>query len=466
MGRDRRSKGGALEDFMQRLAALVIAATLALACNDPQPVAKEISAIELQERGGSVVVLDVRTAAEFEAGHVPGAINISHDELAGRLDEVEAYREREVVVYCERGGRASKAQEVLAAQGFQKLAHLTGDMSGWREAGHPVQTPQDEAKNRLVTSASAIFGTLPEVAANPANPESDAKIALGRMLFYDTRLSKNHDVSCNSCHDLGNYGQDNQATSLGHRDQRGGRSSPTVYNAALHVAQFWDGREPDVEAQAKGPVLNPIEMAMPSAEAVVAVLESIPGYVEAFAAAFPAQEDPVTYDNLGLAIGAFERRLLTPSRVDDFIAGNLGALSDAEAEGLQTFLETGCITCHSGPAVGGQLYRKLGLIKPYETEDAGRYDVTGNETDRGVFKVPSLRNITHTAPYFHDGSIATLDEAIRVMADHQLGKTLTDDQVASIKLFLESLTGRVDQAYTKMPTLPESGPDTPAPDPS
>jgi cytochrome c peroxidase len=453
---------------MRLLATLLAVAAITLACREPEPTVQvqKITAVELQQRGDSVLILDVRTAGEFESGHVPGAINISHDELAGRIDEIGSHRDREVVVYCERGGRASRAEDLLAAEGFQQLTHLEGDMSEWRAAGHPIARPGDEKRRRLQTSASSIFGTLPEVAENPKNPESDAKIALGRMLYYDTRLSKNHDISCNSCHDLWNYGQDNQATSPGHRGQRGGRSSPTVYNAALHVSQFWDGREPDVEAQAKGPVLNPIEMAMPSADAVVAVLRSIPGYVDAFAAAFPGDEDPVSYDNLGLAIGAFERRLLTPSRFDDFIAGNLGALSEEETAGLQTFLETGCMTCHAGPAVGGQMYRKLGLVKPYATPDAGRFDVTGDEVDRGVFKVPSLRNITHTAPYFHDGSIATLEEAVRTMADHQLGKTLNDEQVASIIGFLGSLSGRVDEQYTTMPELPESGPDTPAPDPS
>jgi len=343
---------------MRRLVITLVFAVLAFACAESEPeapVVQEITAVELLDRSGDVVILDVRTTTEFQSGHVPGAINISHDELAGRLDEVEAYREREMVVYCERGGRAAKAHEVLADAGFERLTHLTGDMSGWREAGHPTAAPGDEAKKRLVTSATAIFGTLPEIAENPKNPQSQEKIALGRMLYYDTRLSKNHDIACNSCHDLWNFGQDNQATSPGHRDQRGGRSSPTVYNAALHVAQFWDGREPDVEAQAKGPVLNPIEMAMPSADAVVAVLDSIPGYVEAFAAAFPDDEKPVSYDNLGLAIGAFERELMTPGRFDDFMNGQLGALSEAEAAGLQTFMQTGCISCHTGPADGGQL---------------------------------------------------------------------------------------------------------------
>ena len=454
------------------LIAFVLALFTALACSQQaepdgaEVTITEITALELLDRSGDVVVIDVRTVSEYESGHVPGAINISHDELAGRLDEVEMYRDREIVVYCERGTRAGKANDVLADAGFQKLGHLTGDMSGWRAAGHPVARPGDEAKKRLVTSASSIFGPLPELAENPDNPLSDDKIALGRMLFYETRLSKNHDISCNSCHDLWNFGQDNQATSAGHRGQRGGRSSPSVYNAALHISQFWDGRAPDVEEQAKGPVLNPIEMAMPSGDAVVVVLKSIPGYVDAFAAAFPGQADPVTYENLGLAIGAFERKLMTPGRFDDFMGGQLGALSEAEAEGLQTFMQTGCISCHTGPAVGGGMYRKLGLVKPYATEDPGRYDVTQDETDRGVFKVASLRNITKTAPYLHDGSIETLDEAIRIMAEHQIGKTLSDDEVASIATFLEALSGRVDEQYTAMPDLPEDGPDTPPADPS
>lgn len=311
-----------------------------------------------------------------------------------------------------------------------------------------------------------IIGELPEEAASESNPVTEEKITLGRMLYFDTRFSKNHDISCNSCHDLANFGVDGQATSPGHKGKRGNRNSPTVYNAALHIAQFWDGRAADVEAQAKGPVLNPIEMAMPGEETVVAVLKSIPGYAPLFAAAFPGDEDAITYDNMARAIGAFERRLITADRLDAFVSGQDAALSDDELAGLEQFLDAGCITCHMGPTIGGGMYRKLGLVKPYETADPGRFNVTNDEADRGVFKVPSLRNIAGTGPYFHDGSVASLSEAIRLMGEHQLGLALSDEQVAQIETFLASLSGTVEPEYIAAPELPESGPDTPAPDPS
>jgi len=296
-------------------------------------------------------------------------------------------------------------------------------------------------------TAEQVFGVLPSEAPNPANALTPAKIDLGRKLYYEKRLSKAGDISCNSCHDLARFGVDGQPTSPGHEGQLGGRNSPSVFNAALHLAQFWDGREPDVEAQAKGPILNPIEMAMPDAATVVAFLESDSEYPKLFAAAFPADQSPVTYDNLGRAIGAFERRLMTPSRFDDYMAGKADALSDAELRGLDAFVETGCITCHNGPAVGGASYQKLGLVRPYETKDLGRFDVTGQQTDKYVFKVPSLRNIEKTGPYFHDGSIANLDEAIRLMARHQIGAELDEEKIASIRSFLGALTGEVDAAY-------------------
>jgi cytochrome c peroxidase len=314
--------------------------------------------------------------------------------------------------------------------------------------------------------ARSVFGELPDEAASETNPVTEEKITLGRMLFFDPRFSKNHDISCNSCHDVANFGVDGEPTSPGHKGQRGGRNSPTVYNAALHIAQFWDGREPDVEAQAKGPVLNPIEMAMPSEEAVVAVLKSIPGYAPLFTAAFPDDEDPINYDNMARAIGAFERRLITADHLDAFVSGQDTAMSDEDLAGLEEFLDAGCITCHMGSTIGGGMYRKLGLVKPYSTADPGRFEVTGDEADRFVFKVPSLRNIAMTGPYFHDGSIASLQEAIRLMAKHQLGIELSDEQVARIETFLGTLTGTVEPEYITAPELPESGPDTPAPDPS
>jgi len=317
----------------------------------------------------------------------------------------------------------------------------------------------------LRQQAAAIFGALPSQVDNPDNPLNQAKIQLGRQLYYDKRLSKNHDIACNSCHRLDQFGQDSEPTSPGHRGQRGGRNSPTVYNAAGHVAQFWDGRAPDLEAQAQGPILNPIEMAMPSETAVLAVLKSIPGYVEVFPEAFPEDSPALTYENMANAIGAFERRLMTPGRFDQFVNGATEALSGAELDGLELFIQTGCPTCHMGSTFGGTMYQKLGLVKPYETADAGRFDLTGNEADRYFFKVPSLRNIVETGPYFHDGSISTLDEAVSIMAEYQLGRTLSATENTSIRDFLASLSGTIDEAYVAMPALPPSGPTTPAPNP-
>jgi cytochrome c peroxidase len=309
-------------------------------------------------------------------------------------------------------------------------------------------------REELQARAKGVFGVLPAEAPSAANPITEEKIRLGRMLYYDARMSINDQISCNSCHDLARYGVDGEPTSLGHEGKRGARNSPTPYNAAFHVAQFWDGRAPDVEEQAKGPVLNPVEMGMPDADYVVRVLRGIPGYAPLFQAAFPDDPDPIDYDNVARAIGAFERRLVTPGRFDDFLGGQLDALSDAEVAGLAKFLDTGCATCHQGATVGGLMFQKLGLVHPYETKDLGRYEVTRNEADRFFFKVPSLRNVGKTGPWFHDGSIATLDEAVRKMAWHQLGKELSDEEVRSIEAFLASLTGRIDEAYVARPTLP------------
>ena len=334
------------------------------------------------------------------------------------------------------------------------------------DASDAAEEIDREAAARLASQARGVFGPLPAAAPNAGDPAANEKVALGRMLYYDARLSKNHDVSCNSCHLLGAFGVDGQPTSPGHRGQRGDRNSPTVYNAALHLAQFWDGRAPDVEAQAKGPVLNPIEMASPSEAHVERVLSSIPGYVAAFEAAFPEASPALTYDNMARAIGAFERRLITPGRFDAFMRGDLDALDATEQRGLATFMSVGCTTCHMGPAVGGTTYRKLGFIFPYATEDPGREKVTGDPADRHVFKVPSLRNVAETGPWFHDGSIESLEEVVRLMGYHQIGLRLEEEQVDDIVAFLRALTGEVDAKYIAKPALPPSGPDTPAPDPS
>ncbi|MER0170574.1 MAG: cytochrome-c peroxidase [Nitrosomonas sp.] len=267
-------------------------------------------------------------------------------------------------------------------------------------------------------------------------------IALGKKLYLDPKLSVNDTISCNSCHQLNNFGVDSQPTSPGHEGKRGGRNSPTTFNAALHIAQFWDGRAKDVEEQALGPILNPIEMGMPSEAAVVDKLKKIDEYKAMFAEAFKDEKDPIQYKNIGKAIGAFERTLITPSRFDDFLKGDENALNDAEKRGLQKFVHMGCANCHNGVAIGGNSYKKIGLVEEYKTSDEGRFAVTGLETDKKVFKVPSLRNITKTGPYFHDGSVKTLDEAIEEMAEHQLGRKVGPGFIEDVKAFLGALTAK------------------------
>ena len=319
-------------------------------------------------------------------------------------------------------------------------------------------------KVQVNDEALKLYSPLPTLMGSPDNPVTDAKVRLGRILYYDPRLSANQKISCNTCHPLNAYGADSGPVSTGHKNQKGNRNAPTVYNAAGHFVQFWDGRAPTVEEQAKGPITNPVEMAMPSHAATVQVIESMPEYVVLFQTAFPKDNDPITYDNMALAIGAFERGLVTPSRWDAFIEGDQSALTDAEKLGFNTFAATGCQWCHYGPYLGGATYQKLGVVKPWPSQaDQGRYQLTKDEIDKMVFKVPSLRNIKQTGPYFHDGSVPTLDQAIRNMAVHQRGVTLTDAKVKSIETWMDSLTGQVPANYIKLPELPKSTTKTPPP---
>lgn len=312
----------------------------------------------------------------------------------------------------------------------------------------------------LHDQASTFFGVLPDAATNEANPTSEAKILLGYTLYFDNRLSKENNISCNSCHNLATYGVDNKPTSPGDDGTLGERNSPTVLNAALHFRQFWDGREPDVEAQAGGPILNPVEMAMPDEATVMNRLKGIDGYKTLFGNAYPGEDDPFTYDNLKMAIGAFERELLTPSRFDSYVGGDSKALSSDEQRGLKTFIDQGCITCHMGNMLGGSLYQKSGIYGSYAEatgsthDDLGRFTVTNNESDKYLFKVPSLRNVEKTGPYFHDGAISSLEESVKIMAKIQLNKDLTDDQVKDIVTFLKALTGEVPAQYTSAPEMP------------
>ena len=315
------------------------------------------------------------------------------------------------------------------------------------------QAPASE----INAAALHLFRPLPASLESTGNPATPAKVNLGRMLYYDARLSADQKVSCNSCHPLDKYGAQNQPVSTGFKNQKGGRNAPTVYNAAAHFVQFWDGRAPTIEEQAKGPVTNPVEMALPDGATAVRTLKSIPEYVSLFQQAFPTDRDPVTFDNMASAIGAFERGLITPARWDRFLAGDKSALSAAEKTGFNKFVETGCQTCHNGPYLGGSSFQKLGIFTPWpNTKDEGRQAVTHQAADRMVFKVPSLRNVNQTAPYFHDGSIATIEDAIRSMGVHQRGARLTDAEVHSIKTWFDSLTGVSPDAYIRPPALPKS----------
>ncbi|WP_437631905.1 cytochrome c peroxidase [Sorangium sp. So ce854] len=307
------------------------------------------------------------------------------------------------------------------------------------------------------------FNPLPAVVTSSANPLSDEKINLGRMLFYDTRLSKNHDLSCNSCHPLDRYGADGMKVSIGHAHQSGRRNTPSVYNSAGFFSLMWDGRFDSVEDQAGGPMMNPAEMAMTPVR-LEATLRSIPDYVKAFGRAFPNDPWPVTVTNTAKALGAFERKLFTRGRWDKFLEGEPDALTSAEKEGFNTFVEVGCVTCHFGPHVGATMFQKLGLVRSWpDTMDRGVFEITKKQADFMVFRVPTLRNVAMTAPYFHDGSVSSLPEAVRLMAKHQLGKDLEQAQVDQIVVWLKSLTGELPKEYIAKPALPESGPNTPKP---
>jgi len=300
------------------------------------------------------------------------------------------------------------------------------------------------------------FAPLRDRLDAPGPPASDAEIHLGRMLFYEARLSLNGDTSCNSCHQLDQYGVDGKKVSTGNKGNRGSRNSPTVFNAAGHFQQFWDGRAKDVEAQASGPMMNPIEMAMPSKEKVEARLRGVPGYLKAFKAAYPDAAEPVTLENAAKAIGAFERGLTTPSRWDRYLKGDNNALTAAEKEGFKTFSNLGCMVCHTGEFLGASTFQRAGVVEPWPNQkDDGRAAVTHEPADRMVFKVPSLRNVEHTAPYFHDGSAPDLATAVRMMAKHQLGVETTDEEVASVITWLKSLTGEINKTYIARPTLPQ-----------
>jgi len=329
---------------------------------------------------------------------------------------------------------------------------------------HCAAPEKDAELTGLQERALRFTSPLPEDAFLEGMPRSQALMDLGKMLFYEPRLSKSGLISCNTCHNLATFGVDQLPVSIGHMWQKGPRNAPTVFNAALHRTQFWDGREPDVESQALMPILDPLEMAA-TQEHVLAVLSSMPEYAERFQQAFPDADQALVYEHVGVAIGAFERILLTPSRFDDFLSGDAGALTEKEKKGLEVFMDVGCNSCHGGPAMGGQAFSifQTPAERASGKSDPGRFDITGNPLDMHAFKVPSLLNITQTYPYLHDGSVWSLSETVDIVAMDMLSRALTPEENALILAFLEALTGEIPPYALELPVLPASTADTPRP---
>lgn len=297
----------------------------------------------------------------------------------------------------------------------------------------------------------------------PYVSETPEKVELGKQLFFDPRLSMSGIISCNTCHNLSYGGTDNLKTSIGHKWQAGPVNSPTVLNSSLQIAQFWDGRASDLQEQAAGPIAADVEMALPHTLAVN-VIQSIPGYVEQVKSIYG--DEQVTLDHITDAIAEFERTLVTPNApFDQWLMGDDSAISTTALAGYELFKNAGCIACHYGEALGGKSFMKMGLVAPYESDSPaqGRFDVTGQEMDRFMFKVPTLRNVTLTQPYFHDGAAETLAEATQVMGQLQLGRDFTEEELTQLVAFMETLTG--DRLQMMLPILPENGPETPAPNP-
>ncbi|MFL5783484.1 MAG: cytochrome-c peroxidase [Bacteriovoracaceae bacterium] len=327
-------------------------------------------------------------------------------------------------------------------------------------------------------TARAEFKALPDKAPEPAdNPSTPAKLGLGKMLFFDPRLSMDGTVSCNSCHNVMYHGGDGRPVGVGIHGQRGGRGSPTVWNSAFQTVQFWDGRAASLEDQAKGPLINGVEMGMSSHDFVIERLNKIPGYVSAFKTAFPKDKNPVNIDNMAKAIAVYERTLITPnSAFDKYMKGNKKALTAQQVRGMKLVDTIGCTTCHTGVNFSGEEKMGEGNFKPFPqvpgskydkmydlTSDLGRFEVTKNPEDKNHWRVPTWRNVAIMAPYFHNGKVKTLDEAVRVMAKTQLDADLTDTQVEDIVAFLDSLTGEFP--VQTMPLLPNTKNFTVTPEP-
>ncbi|WP_283177969.1 cytochrome-c peroxidase [Gemmobacter sp. 24YEA27] len=320
----------------------------------------------------------------------------------------------------------------------------------------------DTLRDLALETFRALPSTVPAIKSNPSTP---AKLDLGKALFFDPRLSASGVFSCYSCHNLTTGGDDNMETSVGHGWQKGPRNAPTVLNAVLNEAQFWDGRADDLAAQAKGPVQAGVEMANTPAN-VIATLGSMPQYVTWFGAAFPDDAEPLSFDNMAKAIEVFEATLITPAPFDAWLNGDDAAMTADQLAGLQLFMEKGCASCHSGVNVGGHGYYPFGLIEKPGAEilppdDKGRFAVTATVDDEYVFRAAPLRNIALTAPYFHSGKVWDLRVAVEIMAESQLGEALHPEETTQIVAFLDSLTGTMPQVV--LPVLPAETATTPHP---
>lgn len=335
-------------------------------------------------------------------------------------------------------------------------------------ASQTAATPNVSAEDAaLLKQAQAIFKPLPTLAESQKLTNhyfTDAQVKLGQQLWHEPRLSLANDISCNSCHGLSTYGVDNKPVSNGHKNLTGDRNSPTALNAFLLSSQFWDGRAKDVEEQAKGPLVNPVEMANADLDAVVKKVNEIPAYVEQFKTIYADKDGgKVTIDNIAHAIGAFERTLLTPSKWDNYLKGDVNALNEQERRGLKSFMNNGCIACHTGVNLSSDSFQKFGLVKgPYwdylgkdVKKDEGLFEQTKKESDKQFFRVPGLRNVEKTAPYFHSGSVNELSEAVRIMAELQLGKDLSKEEIDDIVAYLKTLTGEIPAEALKVPELPK-----------
>ena len=305
---------------------------------------------------------------------------------------------------------------------------------------------QGEAQPTTHEIALSFFDPLPLVMQG-AEQDTSALINLGRKLYFETALSINHSQSCNSCHNLNNNaaGVDHLTVSIGALGSSGKRNAPTIWNAGLHVAQFWDGRAKTLSQQAKFPIFNVKEMAMTSESQVIERLSS-KGYLADFKSGFPQQLSPINLGNIAQALAAFQRTLISKDRFDKYLAGDKNAINQSEKAGLRLFIDKGCVACHNGAVLGGQLFMKMGIVHPYPNKvDKGKAQVTGNPADNYFFKVPSLRNILNTAPYFHDGAAATIEQAIEDTGWHQLGIKLSKEEVHAIKVFFNTLNNQKDK---------------------